>query len=914
VIDDFRSLICDGSIETDVCLVGSGPAGWTIAEELRGSGLRVLLVESGGLEPTPDSSESLAIEGVGIPLINGRDRALGGTSITWSGRLTALDAVDYEARSWIPKSGWPFGSEELAPYLDRASAHLGGGPYDSAGVPCVADDVTQRPPLDTAELRMTTWQETGSVRLSHRLRSSDNPDLRVLVNATVAHLTTDASGEHLESLEITDGFKRSIVRARATVLCAGGIENARILLYSNRILAAGVGNTHDLVGRYFMDHPKGPGLIVRFDLRDAAKVYAMLGPHRIGDAHANLVVTNGLALASERQRRDGLVNCAAWPVGIVAADDPVDAFGRLARGSRDLSDLRAITKNPARVVGAVGSLAARRRVRRKLDSLGLIATSEQRPDPESRITLSDVRDAFGLPISRIDWRIDRQEVQSQAALAKAIVEATGRLGFTNVRAAPWAMNRDVDEAIFIDSCHPTGTTRMSGTPHSGVVDGDCQVHGTTGLYIAGSSIFPTGGHANPTLTIVALAVRLALHLKRELTSSSGSQAAAPTNDDGRPLQIQAPGDSNGIEPGTTVAVTGATGFIGSHLVETLVARGVRVVCLVRDAAMTDRVQRDLVCARALDLTDSYAVRAALVGVDVVFHCAYDWEVESWNLAALRALIDGTLANRCRRFVLLSSFVAYGLPREGVVTEETFADASGGGYAFTKRALEGLLLRAVREDGFPGTILQPTIVYGPRARGWTQEPADKLRHGTVVLPDPDNGICNAVYVDDVVEAMLLSAAAPTAIGERYLISGPDEPTWGGFYQRLASEIGAGGPIYRPPADIVRAASAFRKSLAFARDPSRLLGRLSQRNLGRKITRVLLAFVPANFKARIITSLSTPDARRRKLVHMPSAGQLRVLQTRATIRSDKARRDLGYSPAYDLGSGMAVTGEYLRRTSS
>jgi len=911
LIDNLRSLDADRFIETDVCLVGSGPAGWTIAEELRGSGLRVLLVESGGLDPTPDVSLHHAIEDVGVPLINGRDRGLGGTSNTWSGRLAPLDAIDYEARAWIPNSGWPFGPDELEPYLSRASGHLGGGSYDFAEAPRGEDGVMPVPELSASGLGMASWQETGSVRIGHRLRSSDNPDLRVLVNATVTHLTTDASGAHLESVEITDGFKRAVVRARATVLCAGGIENAHILLCSNRILAAGIGNAHDLVGRYFMDHPKGPGYFVRFDLRDAAKIYALLGPHRVRDVDASLVITNGFAFAPERQRRDGLLNCAAWPVGTVAVDDPVDALKRIAGGSRAMLDRRAIVGNPKEVSRAVRSLIARRHVRRKLDALGLVATSEQRPDPQSRITLSEHRDALGRPMARIDWRIGRQEIDSQAALAEAIVATTARLGFRDAWVAPWTMSRRLEGESFIDSCHPTGTTRMSDSPRSGVVDRDLRLHGMTGLYIAGSSVFPTGGHANPTLTIVALAMRLGRHLKRELTASGTSLVAAEAMvPDCVPLGETASG-SPAVEAGTTVAVTGATGFIGGRLVETLVARGMSVICPIRDAASGERVERAGGSPRALDLTDPYAVRAALVGVDTIFHCAYDWQDESWNLAALRALIDACKVNRCRRLVLLSSFVVYDLPRDGVVTEETFAERSGGGYAFTKRALEGLLLRAVREDGLPGTILQPTIVYGPRAHGWTEEPADRLRYGTVVLPAPDDGICNAVYVDDVVHAIILSADAPAAIGQRYLISGPDEPTWGAFYERLAGEIGVGGPTYRAPADIVRAGSRSRKLLAFALDPARAFGKLSKSGLARKIVRIASAVFPDS-TARLMESLSIPDSRRPKFVHVPSPGQMRFLQNRATIGSEKARLDLGYAPEYGLAAGMKVTGEYLRLT--
>jgi choline dehydrogenase-like flavoprotein len=508
--------------------VGSGPAGWTIAEELRNSGLRILILESGGLEREPDADALNQIESVGAPLFNGRDRVLGGTSYNWAGRCISLDNIDYEKRPWVPFSGWPFGSETIEPHLDRASQHLGISSYRPDVNGPLPDSISKPPDFDHLLLR-TVWYRFSRdganptpIRFARLFLTHRNPNMRVLVHATVTHLNTGSSGAHLESVEIADPQgKRATVRARAVVLCAGGIENARILLYSNRIISNGVGNTYDIVGRFLMDHPIDPELIVRFDMRDVDRVRALFKPSKLDGAPGRQVFVNGLALSPERQRRDGLLNCAAWPFEIYAEDDPVEAAKRLITGRRAqaLRDARLVISQPGMVMRAIhAGLLGSELVRHKIDRIGFRATSEQRPDPDSRIRLSGRRDRLGLPIAEIDWRISTQEKASQAALAQCIAHEFNRLGLPQAYIADWARDGGYEDAVFVDACHPSGATRMAESPRCGVVDAECQVHGVGGLYVAGSSVFPTGGHANPTLMIAALAVRLAHHLRERLST------------------------------------------------------------------------------------------------------------------------------------------------------------------------------------------------------------------------------------------------------------------------------------------------------------------------------------------------------------------------------------------------------------
>jgi nucleoside-diphosphate-sugar epimerase/choline dehydrogenase-like flavoprotein len=946
-IQDFRTLSPGLSIETDLCLVGSGFAGWTIAEELRDSGLRILILESGGTEPESDTDALNEIESVGIPLFNGRSRVLGGTSHLWTGKCIPFAEIDYEARPWVPLSGWPFGHETIAPYLDRASEHLGAGPYGPDGTRPNPISFTERPDVDPALLVSTWWQYSQGaakqkpVQFGPNFLARGSTNLRVLVHATVTHQNTDASGAILESVEIADPKgKRATVRARAVVLCAGGVENARILLYSNRTMPRGIGNGYGVVGRFLMDHPHTADCIVRFDPCDRARVCAHFGPYKADGARGRHKFIEGLALSPEVQRRDGLLNCAALYEEFMAADDPIEAAKRLCKGPRGdaVSDLGLIVSQPRFVLGALYARSRNRAVIRRVDQIGLFASVEQIPDRDSRIRLTERRDRLGLPIPEMDWRIGRQERASLAALGQHIASEFKRLGLLRVHLADWVRDGRHEDAAINDSCHPSGTTRMASNPRYGVVNANCQVHGVARLYAAGSSVFPTVGHANPTLMIVALAIRLAHHLRERLSADASVAIAAKrveppskSAEQGAEIPIPKVGlsrinslswgslsypfedtvvSSPTLRPGTVAAVTGATGFIGGRLVERLAEQGVVVTALLRRAAPSAHLERTGTKTIELDLADSEAAHAALKGIDVVFHCAYDWDSEAWNLAAVRALITSCRANGIRRLVHLSSFVVYQTPVEGEVTEESPEDRSDAGYAFMKRRLEREILSAVREESFPGTILQPTLVYGPYSRPFTIDPADMLRYGTVVLPDRGEGLCNAVYIDDVVSAMIAAADQPRAVGERFLISGPGRTTWGQFYEEIARTVGANRPHYRPVDEIEREGSQVRKLRRLVADPARVVRRVAQSGPGRKLVNAGLGPLPPVVRRRVNGWLFRPRTCWRGQVHVPNAGQLYFLQSRATIGFDKARRILGYAPQFDFLTGMVPTGRFLK----
>ncbi|WP_067829092.1 GMC oxidoreductase [Nocardia inohanensis] len=526
-IDDLRS-IRDSELTADVCVIGSGPAGSTLAAELAGCALRVLILESGGFELSPESDELNDMENVGAvratPYRNARNRILGGSSHTWSGRCAPLDPLDYAARPWVPGSGWPIGTDQVEPYLDRAAAHLGlgpGGRFTDDRFWELADRTPPARQLDRSRLRPFFWQISkdpadpfDSKRFGAHLADIPAGNVRIALNATVVHIDTDPVGRQVVGLRVrdADGKPRS-VHAQRIVLAAGGIENARLLLASNRELPAGVGNRHDMVGRYLLDHRCG--VVGTLDPLSSAAARDRFGKYVVKTRGGKHTFLHGVALSPEIQAEEGLLNCALWIQEVPAEDDPWESVKNLLRGHMNLHDARAVASNPGLLLsGAKRRLIDHTGLPRKLELVELRCMVEQAPDPESRITLSDRVDRFGMPLPRVNWRLSAQEDRTVRRAAELLAGEFARLGFTPPELDDWVREDSSLPVRLTDWAHPTGATRMSADPRAGVVDADCRVHGMENLWIAGSSVFPTNGHANPTLTIVALAVRLADKLRQ----------------------------------------------------------------------------------------------------------------------------------------------------------------------------------------------------------------------------------------------------------------------------------------------------------------------------------------------------------------------------------------------------------------
>jgi choline dehydrogenase-like flavoprotein len=533
---DLKERELPAPIRVDLCIIGSGPAGVTIANEFSGSNIQVVIIEGGGFEQTPAHKALYEVENAGIPRTSPQDlvrnRIIGGSSHSWNGRCVSFDSIDLETRAWVPHSGWPITLTDIQPVLDRSRKLLGIGPniYDSRlwrelGIS------PPRPRFDSASLKPQFWQLSRDerhplepTRFSRVLSAMEASNIRCLMHANVTHINTSEDGAQAKSVEVrTLEGRRVEVVANVFVLACGGLENARLLLASSKISPQGIGNSYDLVGRFLMDHPGCE--LGWFDPFRAVPVQKRFGYYLLDRGCGQNVYSFGLALSPEVQRKEQLLNCAAFLNERPSTHQSWSAMKHLvgnfmaATKGRDTyriskKDVSLIIKDFPKLLGN----AYRRIVRRqgpvlKVEELTLYCLVEQAPDPASRVTLAQKTDALGMPLLRIDWRIGELERRSVARLNELIQLELRRTSlpeyFKNFRI------EDVDwRSQFIDRAHPSGTTRMAASPKQGVVDSNCKVHGVAGLYVAGSSVFPTAGHGNPTLMIVALAIRLADWLKR----------------------------------------------------------------------------------------------------------------------------------------------------------------------------------------------------------------------------------------------------------------------------------------------------------------------------------------------------------------------------------------------------------------
>jgi choline dehydrogenase-like flavoprotein len=535
-IEDLRSLPHGSSVSTDVCIVGGGPAGVTLACELDGSGLQVVLLESGDIERDAWAESMNEITSVGAPRVldtgEVRNRGLGGTSATWGGRVTTLSDIDFRERPWVPASGWPITRETLAFYYARAAAHIGmtiSDPNDPAVLDFLGAHVPAPDGSDPLipylwSFGMHPSRRPDFLRFGARALAIGLNDVRCMVNATATHIDTDQAGRAVTRIEVTAPDRRQRwIDAQHVVLCAGGIENARLLLASNRMVRSGLGNEHGLVGRYLMDHPRGP--VAWFPHGEEALVQRLLGDFlvrasalpasvRVPRTSRRTWLTPGYALSPDVQASEGLLNCALFLTSELADDDPLSAALGLATLREPIRNLGNLSRHAGLAAQAIPRMLRGRYPLRSLSGLYVQCIVEQRPNPDSRITLSDRTDILGVPVAQVDWRTSDQEATTVRRATRFFVDEMRRLGLPAPE--PVAMIEDPESEFFLpDVAHPSGTTRMSADPKSGVVDPNCAVHGVDGLYAVGSSVFPTNGHANPTYTIVALAVRLADHLRAQ---------------------------------------------------------------------------------------------------------------------------------------------------------------------------------------------------------------------------------------------------------------------------------------------------------------------------------------------------------------------------------------------------------------
>jgi choline dehydrogenase-like flavoprotein len=494
---DARALPQQHVIDTDVCIIGGGAAGVTLARSLAPRTISICLLESGGfgLDPQTQSLYQGMSEGTLIGTSRGylsrsRLRYFGGSTNHWTGFCRPLDDDDFETRAWIPHSGWPFGAAELARFYVEAARELRIEPFAGEAE---RDSGTASGIFPEASAVITRRYHMSSVRFGRQYREvlPREPNVTVVIYANATAIEATENGSRVIAVRVaTLTGKRFAVRARCYVLAAGGVENARLLLVSDGVQKAGLGNGRDLVGRFFMDHVEGGvGFLVLTDRLDA------IGSYAIRDGRMS-----ALCLSAATRRAHELLNAS---VGL----DFRTTLMESGAGGTPLAIGDTLARID-RVREAKTDEAPQARYAR------CIIHGEPSPDPESRVTLDHEVDALGLRRAKLDWKLAARDGESMWRTLELVSRELGkrRLG----RGLVMLDAKDPWQPPLHEANHHIGTTRMGTDAATSVVNADGQVHGIANLYVAGSSVFPTAGCANPTLTIVALALKLGEHLPTAL--------------------------------------------------------------------------------------------------------------------------------------------------------------------------------------------------------------------------------------------------------------------------------------------------------------------------------------------------------------------------------------------------------------
>jgi choline dehydrogenase-like flavoprotein len=547
MINDARAVSDGAVLTTDICIVGAGAAGITLALELAAANRDVLLLESGGRRAERATQRlyqgEVADAQLHSPPHRYRQRRFGGSTTIWGGRCAPFDPIDFERRDYIPLSGWPFERASLLPFYVRANelCEAGAFEYSAARVfggalrPMIEGFRSEHFTSDSLE-RFSYPTDFGA-RYAARLRQA--PRIRVLLHANVTTLRTHPDGGAVESLQVrTLGGRSFTVRAAQTVLATGGLEVARLLLANRERWSQGIGNQHDIVGRYYMCHIAGTiGTLRQSATRD--RVW-----HGYEVSGEGVYCRRRLALTAETQRRlrignfiarlhhpritdpahgSAVLSALQLAKGLISYE-----YGKRLHGEERMTlsawghHLRNVLGGPVQVL-SFGHHMLRDRwlAARKFPSLivrspagrySLDFHAEQVPSPVSRVTLLEERDALGVPRLLVDWRYTPADIMTVREAVRLFAADISGSGIGVFDYDPEAIELEMSRYGAYGG-HHLGTARMGTDPRTSVVDADCRIHGLDNLYVAGGAVFPTSSQANPTLTIVALAVRLAAHLR-----------------------------------------------------------------------------------------------------------------------------------------------------------------------------------------------------------------------------------------------------------------------------------------------------------------------------------------------------------------------------------------------------------------
>lgn len=527
MIIDLEKKTIDKSYEYDICIIGSGVAGLSIVNEFINDSTRVVVLEGGGNKDESRSQKIYQSDVVGEEhdgVHNGRFRVFGGTSTRWGGQLMTYRRDDLEYRDYITNSGWPINYDSLAPYYKRAESIM---KVNDLSYECDLWDELKVKPVPFISnnfiYRFSKWASFKNRNLAKTtgriLEKSRNID--VLLHANAVEIVLKSDQKEVESIKVKS-FSRDViyVKSRYYIVCTGTIETARLLLASKSLNPRGVGNDFDNVGRYFQDHISYRA--ARLYPTDPKSFSNTFNPYYRGKTMHSCKIDMSKTMQSKHRsthvmghiaysfsEESGLYELRRVLRAIQSKKNPIPspiAAWRILRIADDFVRL------------FLGAWFRKRRLAPKKSKCYLFLEAEQMPRRDSRVMLSDELDELGMPRTILDWKISDDEKHAMQLYMDNFKSEWERL---NLGKAKWSDEIYNDGHEWIgkssDTFHQTGTTRMSVRPEDGVVDPDLKVHGVNNLYIGSCSVFPTGGTANPTLTMMALCIRLSDHIKNNIS-------------------------------------------------------------------------------------------------------------------------------------------------------------------------------------------------------------------------------------------------------------------------------------------------------------------------------------------------------------------------------------------------------------
>ncbi|GAB3894608.1 GMC oxidoreductase [Spirosoma agri] len=541
-------------LTTDICIIGSGPAAISMALSLSSSPCNIIVVSGGGWSETVGNQDLnrgvVSQAGSHEPLEENRRRQFGGTSAAWGGRCIPFEPIDFKKRSWVPDSGWPFSFETLDPYYKQAAELCQIGDYDfDAHTAFPANPREIIPGLDSEEFissPLERWSPPVNFAKTYRSELERSKTIQVLLDAQVIRLNTLDGSDQVSTADVSMGGSPISIQANTFVLAAGGIENPRLLLASTSAqFPTGLGNQHDNVGRYYMAHLKGvyaevdpanrETFLSDFE-RDAEGVYCRRRwwiPEKAQEAHKLLNSIFFLYLSNSIEgHRDVLFSSRYVVKGLLSIASQRSARAIFSKAKQVLPSIKEhavnIATNGLSQLPDLIRLSLKRMAKRRLPYIlpaknskywGLYFQTEQAPNRDSRVYLSATeKDAFGVPRAEVSIAFLEADVESVVAAHTLFIDNFRQKNLGEVLYSEEGLRDYLTKSLrtFNSGAHHIGTTRMSDDPETGVVDRNAKVYGLSNLYVAGASVFPTGGHANPTFTIVAHALLLADHLKSRI--------------------------------------------------------------------------------------------------------------------------------------------------------------------------------------------------------------------------------------------------------------------------------------------------------------------------------------------------------------------------------------------------------------